>query len=55
VIDVKSLTANQMDDEIRELAKLEKAGDLTVDGSFRLRELRYHRKLIGRMARQRWL
>lgn len=55
MIDIGSMTANQIDDEIRELAKLEKTGDLTVDGAFRLRDLRYHRRLIGRQARNRWL
>jgi len=53
VIPVNNLTAKQIDYEIDQLAKLEKSGDLTVDGAFRLRELRYARRMIGRMARSR--
>lgn len=54
MIPVGHLTANQIDGEIRELAELEKTGDITVDGAFRLRELRYYRRMIGRQARSRW-
>lgn len=51
---VNSMTAKQIDAEIAELAKLEQSRDLTVDGAFRLRELRYARKMIGIQGRALW-
>ena len=50
---IGSMTAKQIDAEIKDLAKLERARDLTVDGSFRLRELRYARKLLDVNGRKR--
>jgi len=55
MIDIGGMTANQIDAEISDLAKLEKKGDLTVDGTFRLQELRRTRRAIGVMGRRRWL
>lgn len=53
MIPVGSLTAKQIDAEIAEMVKLERARDLTVDGSFRLRELRRARAMIVSNGR-RW-